>query len=192
MNLFDDDEYEFNPHQIAWMSKDWDSVQTLVDEYKESAVNQNFEILNELTLSKKKRNADLLEGYSKFWVDNALSQHSDCIGYVNVMNLYGSGLTDSMHYNYYLHALPEGKRYGKWASYKDDVKEMLVIKAISKKEIVSDDTARMYINIMKNKGTFDSYLKTVKGLINDDFLKSITKNAKEIKMLKEIVEEWKK
>ena len=190
--VFFEDEPKLNDHQIAWMSQDWERVKTLSEEFKDPATNDLFGILGCITFEKNNLDVDSSDCYSKYWIDNALSQHPDCLTHVNYMNLFGGKLSDQMHFDYYLNAIPKGKRFGKWASYKDDVKDSLILNVIMKVSTVSIDTARLYVNIMKEKNTLNEWLKIHKGILTDDFYKNITKNQKELKMLKKIVEEeWK-
>jgi hypothetical protein len=52
---------------------------------------------------------DDIKSYTPFIVNRALSYHSDCIHYVNAMNLY-SLLDKDMQYNFYLHSIRSMKR----------------------------------------------------------------------------------
>lgn len=75
-----------------------------------------FDYLDALGMTKK----DLLttpEAIKAFspWVTNvAFSQHIDTIFYANECNRIG-GTPDYAIYQFYLHALPKKKRFGKWA-----------------------------------------------------------------------------
>lgn len=190
VSLFDDD-VQLNEHEVAWKQRDFDSVQKLADSFKEKAENELFAILDDITASKRQRNLAQSENYNKFWIDNALSQHVDCIIAVNRMNLIGAGLTDQQHFNYYLHALPQGKRYGKWAKEEQgDVNTQLVVKLLMKYHTINAADAFNYFEQYKAKGHLKEVLKRVKGLVTDDFLKTVTKNVKEQKQFKKQALEW--
>lgn len=189
-SLFGEEE-SLDKHTVAWLSKDWDAVQKLADEFRESSESELFKIIDNITLDKK----DILVGidgdYSKYMVDTALSQHVDCISYVNAMNILGGGLSDQMHHDYYKLTIPKEKRYGKWASYKEDIRELLVTCLIKKVYNTNEETAKMYKNILTEKGKLKAFLSKNRFMITDDFYKSITKNNKDKNILKKIVEEWK-
>ena len=190
VSLFDDD-VQLNEHEVAWKSRDFNKIQELSDSYKEKAENELFAILNDVTVSKKPRCLIQSENYNKFWLDNALSQHVDCIMQVNVMNLIGAGLTDQQHYNYLLHAVPQGKRYGKWAKAEPAaVNVQLVIKLLMKYYTINADDALMYLETLKVKGSLKDVLKKTKGLVTDEFLKTVTSNVKEQKEIKKQILEW--
>lgn len=182
---------KLDEHSVAWLSKDWTKVQKLSDSFKETTERVLFKTLDNLTVSKKPAVVDVDGDYSKYMIDNALSNYVDCLTFVNEMNLFGAGLTDQMHHDYYLHAIPKEKRYAKWASYKEDIKDLLVIRIIMKRSNVDNDTAKMYMSIMEGKGTLIEFLKKSKFLLTDEFYKTITKNNKDKKILMEIVESWK-
>lgn len=184
-------EKALDEHSIAWMSKDWEKEQKLADSYKEPAEKTLFKIIENITFSKKPEMVNVDGDYSKFMIDNALSQYVDCLSYVNVMNLFGAGLTEQMHHDYYLMSISKEKRFSKWATYKEEVETLFIIKIIMKRSSVSYETARMYMNILKEKGTLNSFLLKNKFIITDEFYKSVTKNSKEKKLLVSIVEEWK-
>ena len=65
--------------------------------------------------------------YEPYIINRALSQHNDCLLYVNEMNRY-SGLDKKMQYNFYLNTLVAKKRpFQKW--YKaSESKDIQVIK----------------------------------------------------------------
>lgn len=189
MSLFDDDE-KLSEFDLAWYSKDWDAVQKLADSFKEKAENELFDIMNDITSSKNHRDLSQSDNYSKFWIDNALSQHVDCMMSVNVMNMIGAGLSDQAHFNYYLHSISQGKRYGKWAKLTEDASELLVLKVLMQYYKINSDDAVMYKTILERKNKLRDVLKKAKALVTDDFLKGVTKNAKEQKEFKKQALEW--
>lgn len=190
LSLFEDDVQQ-NEHEIAWKSRDFDEVQKLADSFKEKAENELFDILNDITSTKRPRNLAQSENYNKFWIDNALSQHVDCLIAANTMNLIGEGLPDQHHFNYYLHSISQGKRYGKWAKAHDmEAPQALIIKLLMKYHSINIEDAFMYLDTYKAKGHLPSVLKKMKGLVTDEFLKTVTKNVKEQKEFKKNSLEW--
>ena len=146
--------------------------------------------MNDITSNKSERNLSQSDNYSKFWIDNALSQHVDCIMAVQAMNMIGAGLSDQAHYNYYRHAISKGKRYGKWAKLTENTQEALILKVLMAYYHINMDDARMYREILENKKTLGVVLKKAKALVTDEFLKGVTKNIKEQKTFKKQALEW--
>lgn len=189
MSLFEDDE-QLSEFDIAWYSKDYEAIQKLADSFKEKAENELFDIMNNITSGKQARDLSQSENYSKFWIDNALSQHVDCMMAVNVMNMIGAGLSDQAHHNYYLHSISQGKRYGKWAKVTVDSSELLVLKVLMAYYQINSDDAVMYRTILEKKGKLREVLKKAKALVTDDMIKVVTKNPKEQKEFKKQALEW--
>lgn len=188
-NLFED-EPDLNEHELAWMNQDWESVKKLADSYKENSENVMFAILNGITVSKDDLTIEQKEQYSKHWIDNALSQHVDCIIPVHYMNLYGSELSDEGHYNYYRAAIQAGKRYGKWAKYNDDSEYKVILQLISMYYVINTRDADEYYKIMKAKGTLSSFLKKTKAMVTEDFLKSVIKNKTDRTKINKLIKAW--
>ncbi|BAQ22704.1 clamp loader of DNA polymerase [Edwardsiella phage PEi20] len=188
VSLFDDD-VELNEHEVAWKQRDFDKVQELSDSFKEKAENELFAILNDITFGKKQRNLAQSENYNQFWIDNSLSQHVDCIMQSALVNCLK--LDDQSHFNYLLHAVPKGKRFGKWAkAHDDDVNVVFITRLLMKFHTINNDDAVRYLETYKMKGNLPAVLKKMKGLVTDEFLKSITKNVKEQKQFKKQALEW--
>lgn len=188
VSLFDDD-VELNEHEIAWKSRDEDKIRELADSFKEKAENELFTIMNDITFGKKQRNLNASENYNQFWVNNSLSQHVDCIMQAAMANCLK--LDDQSHFNYLLHSVPKGKRFGKWAkAHDDEVSEVFLLKLLMKYHNINNDDARMYLTTYKAKGHLPAMLKKMKGLVTDEFLKDVTKNVKEQKDLKKKALEW--
>lgn len=187
MSLFEDD-IQLNEHQVAWYSKDWIAVQSAADSFKEKAENEFFEIIG--AINNKTKCSIAQKDYSKYMVENALSQFPECMPAVYAMNLIGSGLSDEAHFNYLMAAVPRGKRYGKWAKLVEDSTEVLIIKLLAKRYQVNTNDAINYKSILTKNGKLPLVLKELKGLVTDDFLKEVTKNVKEQKQLKKLALEW--
>ncbi|AJD81867.1 DNA polymerase clamp loader subunit I [Yersinia phage vB_YenM_TG1] len=189
MSLFDDDEKQ-SDFDIAWMTQDWDMLSKLCEQFNEKPENEFFAILNDINTSKRARDVSVSSNYSKFMIDNMLSQHVDCIMSVNVMNLVGSSLTDQQHYNYYLNSIPHGKRFSKSTKFVEQTDTVFIIKLLMSYYGINADDAIMYKETMTLKNTLVPTLKKLKSLVTDDFLKTVTKNVKEQKDLKKQALEW--
>lgn len=187
MSLFEDD-VQLNEHELAWFAKDWDAVQKAADLFKQKEESEFFEILG--AIQEKKSCSIAQKSYSKFMVENVLSQHADCIPAVYAMNLVGSGLSDEAHFNYMMAAVPRGRRYGKWAKLTESNQDALVLHVLMSHYKVNIYDAQMYQRTLELKGNLKGTLKKLKGLVTDDLVKSITKNVKEQKQLKKLALEW--
>lgn len=188
MKLFDEEEKsEFD---IAWHNRDWEALQKLSDTFKEKNENELFDIINALSSSKIYRDVSQSDSYNKFMIDTALSQHVDCMIAVNTMNMFGEGLSDQHHFNYYFHAISQGKRYGKWAKLTQNASEMFILKLLMLYYSINADDAVMYKKTLEAKGNMPAVLHNMKALVTDDFIKGIVKNVKEQKELKKLALEW--
>lgn len=184
--LFGDDEEVLNPHQVAWSERNWDKVKKLTEEYKEKPENELFAVLNNINSTKQALNVQQFESYSKFMVDNMLSQHADCISVVFNANMFLSGLSDQAHHNYLMHLIPHGRRFSKSLKLDQSIKDQYVIKLLSAYYKVNPQVAYDYKVLLEKKGKLNTVLSAAKYLATDDFLKTITKNPKEIKELKSL------
>lgn len=182
--LFDNED-KLNPHQIAWMERDWDKVKILTEEFKPSTKNELFEILNNINVDKGDLNVSSMN-YSKYMIDNMLSRHIECMQAVHVSNLVLHGLPDQAHHNYMKILIPRGKRFSKNLKLDEDLKNRYIIKLIMVYYQVNSYTAFSYKELLEHKGKLDEFLKKAKALATDSFIKSITKNPKEIKELKSL------
>ncbi|ADB81542.1 putative clamp loader small subunit [Klebsiella phage vB_KpnM_VPA32] len=187
MSLFEDD-VQLNEHQIAWYSKDEAEIKRLSDTFKETAENEFFAIIG--AINEKKDISIGTRDYSKFMVENALSQFPECMPSVYVMNLVGSGLSDEAHFNYLKAAVPRGRRFGKWAKLNESAQETLVLKVLMNHYTININDAERYRVTLANKNKLSETLKRLKGTVTDELVKSITKNVKEQKQLKKLALEW--
>lgn len=170
-----------NEHFIAWASKDWDAVADLADSFKEPAEDVMFKVLNELTYNKERLNVGNMN-YATGFVNMAMSQHVDCVYPAYVMNMLHD-LPDQAQFDYYLHSVRKGKRYGKWAKPEEDSLNKLHIYLIAKYYNISLDAAVTYKKIMEAKGTFEKFLRLSKGLVTEKFVATIVKTKKEQQQL---------
>lgn len=181
-----EDEVQFSEHELAWMHKDWDAVKALSEEYKQKPENLLFAVLNGINSSKADLSADELEGYSKFMVDSMLSRHADCLPAVMTSNMFLSGLDDIHHYNYLKLAVPQGRRFAKTGKLDESLKDRYIIALLCEFYKVNPQVAFTYRKTLENKGNLEHFLKRAKAMATDSFLKTITKNPKEIKELKSL------
>lgn len=183
---FDDGCDEYNEHEQAWLAKDWDHVQALADQYKEKEEADIFKTIKNINQSKHEQYVD--QDYSKYMIDNLLSQHIDCIHTVYMSNLLMSGLSDQSHLNYLIQAIPAGKRYaGKSAQLSTDIKQVFILKLLMKRYQINYDSALMYKQVLEKKNCLEQVLKQCKGLVTDELIKSVTKVVKEQNELKKLL-----
>lgn len=187
MSLFDDD-VQLNEHQVAWYSRDEAEIKRLSDTFKETAENEFFAIIG--AINEKKDISIGTRDYSKFMVENALSQFPECMPSVYAMNLIGSKLSDEAHFNYLKASVPRGRRFGKWAKLTESVQETLVLRVLMNHYKVNINDAQNYQRILSNKNKLSETLKRLRGTVTDELVKSITKNVKEQKQLKKLALEW--
>lgn len=181
--LFDEDEVELNPHEVAWMNKDWDAVKKLADEFKEKPEADLFKILNNINQNKREMSVMHMD-YSKFMIDNMLSRHIECMPAVYMSNMVLQGLSDQHHHNYLTMLIPKGRRFSKTVKLDESFKDKYIIQLLMKYYKVNANTAYDYRKLLEHKGKLTEVLRDAKALATDDFLKSITKNPKELKELK--------
>ena len=79
------------------------------------------------SISETKEKLEDLSGYAPYMINRALSLYPDLIFDVNIMNLF-PGVTNQMHYDFYLNSIRKQKRYGKkWPKpEKDDQIQMIM------------------------------------------------------------------
>ncbi len=69
-----------------------------------------------------------IDDYNPVFTNKALSQHLDCIMYVNEMNIYHD-LSKQMQYDYYFHAIRKLKRkFSKWGKKNEDEEISIIMK----------------------------------------------------------------
>lgn len=182
--LFGEDEEVTNPHTIAWQQKDWDAVKKLSEEFAEKPENELFVVLNAINQSKERLDVNTFENYSKFTIDRMLSKHIECLDSVYIANMILSGLDDQHHFDYLRLTIPRGKRYSKNVKIDESFKDKYILKLIMAFYKVNHEHAFEYKAMLTHKGKLQEFLKDAKSLATDSFLKEITKNPKEIKVLK--------
>lgn len=180
--LFDEDEVVLNEHDIAWRNQDWDAVKKLADSYKEKPESELFKILNNINVGKQ--NITVSDDYSAYMINSMLSHHIDCIPFVYQMNMIK--LSNQHHHDYLMNCIPYGKRFSKSIKLDTIIKDVYIHKLLMAFYKVNSDVAYSYRKLLERKGKLQDVLKKAKALATDDFLKSITKNPKEIKELKNL------
>lgn len=183
--FFDDDE-KLNEHEQAWFARDWEAVKKIADGYKEKPESLLFKVLDNINSKKQEIDTADLEGYSKFMIDKMLGQHLDCLQSVFIANMIMSGMSDRHHHNYLMLSVPQGRRFSKNVKLDESFKDKYVIQLLMKYYKVNAFTAFEYRELLIRKGKLDTVLREAKALATDEFLKTITKNPKEIKELKQL------
>lgn len=189
-SLMGDEDVELNPHQLAWMTRDWASVQKLAEEFKVDKTNELFGLLDQITQTKEHKTLGVDSDYAKNWIDLALSQHADCMDSVYVMNLLGGGLSEQMHFNYYLATIRQGKRYGKWAKINEDLEDKCIAMLFSKRWSISLKDGYEYLALFRQKETINEVLKELKAMATESFLKQVTSNKGDQKKLTKFIDKW--
>lgn len=170
-------EVALNEHEIAWRTKDWDSVKKLSESYKEKPANEFFYILNKINSDKSRINTEDVESYNQFSINASLSRHIDCVQHTFNMNILCDCINDQMHFDYLLHSIRPGKRYGGTADIGDPIEDIINVvfsKCVAKIYEVSIERAKEYIDILKYKGETDkiSYLmNTASAMVTESLIK---------------------
>ncbi|UOX40424.1 clamp loader of DNA polymerase [Aeromonas phage GomatiRiver_11] len=185
LNFLMGDDEQLNEHEIAWRSNDWDTVAKLADGFKEDADNVLFNLLSDITYNKTEQNVGNLP-YDQWFINNALSQHTETIYYAYVMNLLNK-LPDQAHYNYLVSAVRKGKQYGKWAKLSVSIEEMLHVNIIKVANNVDENTAKMYLVILTKRNTLTKFLKENKAVATPAFIKKLGKTQKDRTQLAKLV-----
>lgn len=73
-----------------------------------------FDIINSINEKKRIDRAEALAEYSAFLINRGLSMNADTVFFANEMNKYPS-LDKDIQYDFYMNAVPKGKRWSKWA-----------------------------------------------------------------------------
>lgn len=179
-----------NPHYAAWHNGDWDRVEKLVEEFKDDPRhNPMFAAMDRITM--KKGRCDVPDDYDSGWMNRAFSQHADTLYSAYVMNLLSSGVDEQMNFDYYYDQIQQGKRYGKWAKFSEDIEKRLVMACIAGHYKINTRDASQYYDLALAKGYLNKLLARVAYLAPEK-IESLTKNITERNRLKKITEEWQK
>lgn len=191
-------EETLNEHEMAWRSKDWDSVKKLADNFKEKPTNEFFYILNQINNDKRRINPDDIESYNQYAINSMLSKHLDCIQHVFNMNLIGDSISDQMHFDYLLHGVRPSKRYGGAGEIADPVEDMaekVFYKCVAKVYEVSIERGKDYVDLLtyKEETAKIRYLKKTAGaMVTDAMIKEVCPYAKaaDAKNVLKVMKEW--
>lgn len=183
------DEEEVNPHQAAWLMRDWDKVEELTKEFTKNSENELFEVLNQLNQGKKRLCIAGVESYDKWYVDTAMSQHIDTIYPAYVMNLIGAGLSDQAHFDYYLNEVRSGRRTGAWAKLVEDGEQKVILKVLERIYSINTRIAMEYHQELIDLNQLDVWKKRVKPLAVSA-ISDVVKNKKDQKTVEKIINKW--
>lgn len=183
------DEDEIDPHQAAWMSRDWDKVDELVKQFTKDADNEFFDVLHQINQGKKRLCIAGVESYNKWNVDVAMSQHIDTMYPAYVMNLIGSGLSDQAHFDYYCEEVRSARRVGAWAKLVEDGEEKVILKVLQRKYAINTRIAMEYHQELKDLGQLEAWKKKIKPLALSA-ISDVVKNKKDQKTVEKIIQKW--
>lgn len=176
-------------HESAWKMQDWDKVAELAKEYGSNPSNDRNNIMEQLNYGKTRLNVSLMD-YSPMWIDLAMSQHVDTVISAYVMNLIGSKLNPQMHFDYYLHSVRAGKRYGSWAKYSDpDPEKLVCIKMLQKIYAIGEVYANEYYDELVDLNQLDSWKKKNK-MLAVSIVHDVVKTKTEQKSLEKTILKW--
>lgn len=73
-----------------------------------------FDIINSINEKKPIDREEAIEEYAPFIINRGLSMHAETVHFANEMN-HHSSLSKDQQFDFYMNAIPKGKRWGKWA-----------------------------------------------------------------------------
>ncbi|ASD52037.1 clamp loader small subunit [Pseudomonas phage PspYZU05] len=184
MSLFDD---VYNEHEIAWKSGDQAKIQELADTFKEKPESELFAIIKSID---RKTKIDLSTmDYNRYMIDLHYSNFPECIPVMYRLN-FMSNLTDTEHYNYLFSAIPAGSKFYKSNKAPETPQDELINRLIMNHYKVNNNDALLYRDILDANGKLHLMLKRLKPLATEELIKTLTKNVKLRKEMKEIVMRW--
>lgn len=183
------DEPEMNPHEAAWMARDWDRVDELTKEYTKEPEKALFGILNEINDGKASLRVSSMDCYDKFYIDAALSQHVDTLYSAFVMNLVGAGLDDQAHFDYHRLSIRKGKRYGAWAKLSEDNEEKVILAVLQKNYGVNTRIAMEYHQELKDLNIIDKWKRDNRNIALA-VLGNVVKNKTDHKKVEKTIKQW--
>ena len=138
---------ELNEHQIAWLTRDYDTIKKLSNEFKLPKEQSLFEIIENVTRKTGHKDVNIFSDYSQFAINSAISQHVPMMGYAYELNMMNGYITDQMHYDYLYHSvrkvsLPKVK----FAKVTDDWVDRTFEKMIARYYEVNAQRAKTYID----------------------------------------------
>lgn len=109
-----------------------------------------YDFRYENSINNGREKIELDTEYSQWRTNSVLSNHIDCILFVNEMNLYS--VTDKMHYDYLFGAINKRKRWSKGESKEEKKKKEIeekLISLVSEKYKYNRTRAKELIRILK-------------------------------------------
>lgn len=143
------DEPELNEFQKAFYSGDVKEMKRLAETFKTPREQVIFRIIDEIMVGKRRMMVDEIAEYDQVLINNALSQHVDCMYHAEVMNsLIGSDrkefISNQMHFDYLWASIRRAKRPRvKWAKGSTS-EDKLIIACISELYDLSESKAIEY------------------------------------------------
>lgn len=172
-------------HELAWFNQDWQAVKKLADSYKEKEETVLSFYSKQIFYQQDDISVD--SDYPRRQLDSIISIHPDCIHYAYMANLCLSKMDNLSHYRYLKTAITPKKRFLKPTKLYEDLHQLFYTKLLMKIYNIGYDSALMYKQIMIAKKTLLPILKMHKGLVTDEFIAAITKNAAEQKELRNLL-----
>lgn len=183
------DEPELNEHEAAWRMQDWDKVEELCKQFTKDKDNFLFDVLNQLNSGKQRLVISGNEGYNKYYIDNAMSQHTDTLIPAYVMNLIGSGLPDQAHFDYYLESVRSGRRTGAWAKLSEDHEEKVIIATLKKIYGINTRVAMEYHAELIALGILDKW-KVQNQPVALSVLDDVISTKADRKKVEQVIKKW--
>ena len=185
-----------NEHEVAWKSKNWDSVKKLADSFKEDPDNEFRDIMNRINSNKTRLNTNVCDSYSSYAINSVLSAHIDCAYHVYNMNLLGDAISDQMHFDYLMHSVRPAKRYGGASAISDGIEAMVqhtFVRCVGLFYCVGKERALEYVSMFTDEQT--AYLKKLlMKTATEEVVKEACPYAKkgEIGKVLRVIEDWNK
>jgi hypothetical protein len=113
----------------------------------------------------KKKNVELeFKDYAPYLINRSLSYHLDCVGYVNMMNMY-PGIDKDMQYQYLLNSIRQMKRkFQPWQKSKKEEN----IEYVKEYFGYSDNKAKEALRILTDEQIAEIKIKTDKGGVKNN------------------------
>lgn len=113
----------------------------------------------------KKKNVELeFKDYAPYLINRSLSYHLDCVGYVNMINMY-PGIDKDMQYHYLLNSIRQMKRkFQPWQKSKKEEN----IECVKEYFGYSDNKAKEALRILTDEQIAEIKIKTDKGGVKNN------------------------
>lgn len=188
-------EPELTELQKAFYSGNVKKMKEVCQQFKPKKEQVIFEIIEELTVGKKRIEVDEIAEYDQAFINTALSQHPDLIYYAEHMNsMIGSDrqeyISNQMHFDYLWASIRRGKRARvKWAK-STTSEDKLIIACISELYELSEIKAVEYFREFDSK-QIELVKKHSKAFAtNEEFLKTKFKQKNLIAEMQSMANKW--